>query len=96
MADGGPWVEFVAPLEPLVWGRNTYTILPVPPRLEEAAAAAGTHRVEGVIEDEEVNLAINRAEVTTSPCPRTSTPPSRQRAGWRCSRPGVPRSDAGC
>lgn len=30
MADGGPWVEFVAPLEPLVWGRNTYTILPVP------------------------------------------------------------------
>jgi len=67
MADGGPWVEFVAPLEPLVWGRNTYTILPVPPRLEEAAAAAGTHRVEGVIEDEEVNLAINRGEVTPRP-----------------------------
>ncbi|MFN8158639.1 MAG: YdeI/OmpD-associated family protein [Candidatus Nanopelagicales bacterium] len=57
------WIEYDAPLEPLPWGRNVYTILRVDPRLVEAAAAEGTHRVEGRIDDVEVNLALNRADV---------------------------------
>lgn len=60
---GLDWVEFEAPLEPLVWGRSTYVVLRVPVGLEVAARHALTRRVEGTVEDVEVNLGINRADV---------------------------------
>lgn len=59
------WVTFEARIVPMVWGRNTYTVLPLP---AEAVAALGpTRRVEGEIADHPVNLAITRAPVVDFP-----------------------------
>ncbi|MPQ99092.1 hypothetical protein GB931_14410 [Modestobacter sp. I12A-02628] len=60
-------VHFDAPLELLPWGRNTYTVLYLDDLLEDAVAAAGTRRIEGTIEGVEVNLGVNRADVTPRP-----------------------------
>ena len=55
------WVTFEGRVEPLTWGRSTYTIL----RLPDAAiqALGKTRRVEGEIADHPVNLALSRAPV---------------------------------
>jgi Bacteriocin-protection, YdeI or OmpD-Associated len=55
------WVTFEGRVQPLIWGRSTYTIL----RLPEAAlqALGKTRRVEGEIADHPVNLALSRAPV---------------------------------
>ena len=55
------WVAFEAVVEPVVWGKATYTIL----RLPDAAVAAlgGAKRVEGEINEHWVNLALSRAPV---------------------------------
>ncbi|MDP3197573.1 YdeI/OmpD-associated family protein [Tabrizicola sp.] len=53
------WVAFEGRVEPLIWGRATYTIL----RLPEAAldALGPCRRVEGEIAEHPVNLALSRA-----------------------------------
>ena len=61
------WTTFDSPLELLPWGRNTYTVLVLDERLEAAVAAEGTRRVEGSIDAIEVNLGVNRADVTLRP-----------------------------
>ncbi len=55
------WVAFEGVVEPVHWGKATYTIL----RLPEAAVAAlgATKRVEGEIGEHWVNLALSRAPV---------------------------------
>jgi Bacteriocin-protection, YdeI or OmpD-Associated len=55
------WVTFEGRIEPLTWGRATYTIL----RLPDAAFRDLGHcrRVEGEIADHPVNLALSRAPV---------------------------------
>ena len=55
---------FGAPLEPLPWGRNVYTVVRMPAELSEAAREQGTRRVEGTINGRPVNLGLNRADVT--------------------------------
>jgi Bacteriocin-protection, YdeI or OmpD-Associated/Domain of unknown function (DUF1905) len=58
------WTTFEGRIEPLVWGRATYTILRVP---EAVVAQLGkTRRVEGEIADHPVNLALSRAPVIDS------------------------------
>jgi hypothetical protein len=52
---------FEGRVEPVVWGKATYTILRVPDRVVDALA--GTRRVEGEINDHPVNLALTRAPV---------------------------------
>lgn len=59
------WVSFEGRIEPLVWGRATYTILRLPP--DVARTLAATRRVEGEINDHPVNLAITRAPVVDDP-----------------------------
>jgi Bacteriocin-protection, YdeI or OmpD-Associated/Domain of unknown function (DUF1905) len=55
------WVTFEGRVEPLTWGRSTYTILRLP---KDAVQALGTcRRVEGEIADHPVNLALSRAPV---------------------------------
>lgn len=55
------WVAFEGVVEPLDWGKATYTILRVP---DVAAAALGaTRRVGGEIAEHWVNLALSRAPV---------------------------------
>lgn len=55
------WVAFDGVVEPVNWGKATYTIL----RLPEAAVTAlgATKRVEGEIGEHWVNLALSRAPV---------------------------------
>ena len=55
------WVTFEGRVEPLAWGRSTYTILRLP---EDAVTALGkSRRVEGEIAEHPVNLALSRAPV---------------------------------
>lgn len=55
------WITFEGQIEPLEWGRATYTILRLP---EEVDAALGhPKRVEGGIADHPVSLAPSRAPV---------------------------------
>lgn len=61
------WVEFEGRVEPLLWGRATYTILPLPPRIAADLQARGAKRVEGEINDHPVNLALARAPVAEGP-----------------------------
>lgn len=62
---GEGWVELEAPLEPLVWGRSTYVVIRLPAVLDETCRAAATRRVEGWVDEVEVNLGLNRADVVT-------------------------------
>jgi Bacteriocin-protection, YdeI or OmpD-Associated/Domain of unknown function (DUF1905) len=55
------FVTFTARVEPLVWGKSTYTILRLPP--DVAAALHPAKRVEGEVNDHPVNLALTRAPV---------------------------------
>jgi hypothetical protein len=57
------WQVFAGRVEPLPWGRATYTILPLPAEVATALLAAGARRVEGEINDHPVNLALSRAPV---------------------------------
>lgn len=61
MARMADFVTFEAAIEPVDWGRATYTILRLPP--DVAAALAGARRVEGEIAEHPVNLALSRAPV---------------------------------
>jgi hypothetical protein len=55
------WVTFEARVAPMVWGRSTYTVLPLPDDI--VAVLCPTRRVEGEINDHPVNLSITRAPV---------------------------------
>jgi hypothetical protein len=55
------YVTFEARIEPMVWGRATYTVLRLPP--EVVAALGAARRVEGEIAEQPVNLAPTRAPV---------------------------------
>jgi Bacteriocin-protection, YdeI or OmpD-Associated len=58
------WVTFEAPLEPMPWGKNVYTVVMMPEELAEAAVALKTRRVEGTMNGDAVNLGLNRADIT--------------------------------
>lgn len=55
------WVAFEAVVEPVVWGKATYTLQRLPDRA--VAALGGAKRVEGEINAHWVNLALSRAPV---------------------------------
>jgi hypothetical protein len=57
------WLDFEGCVEPLDWGRATYTILRLPEDVAAALASQGAKRVEGEINDWPVNLALSRAPV---------------------------------
>ena len=59
----GDWLSFEAAVEPLVWGRSTYTILRLPQPVAEALNLAGAKRVAGEIAEHPVNLALIKAPV---------------------------------
>jgi hypothetical protein len=63
---GEPHV-FDAVLEPLEWGRSTYVVVRLPVTVVDAAAACGTRRLAGRVDDVDVNLAITRADVIEDP-----------------------------
>jgi hypothetical protein len=57
------WVVFEATIEPVEWGRATYTLLRLPEDAAAALLAQGAKRVEGEINEHPVNLALSRAPV---------------------------------
>lgn len=59
------YVAFDGQIEPIQWGKSTYTILRLPPEI--ANALSGAKRVEGEFNDHPVNLAITKAPVVDGP-----------------------------
>lgn len=59
------WVAFEGRIEPLEWGRNTYTILRLPS--EVMAALGPAKRVEGEIGNHPVDMGVARADVIADP-----------------------------
>lgn len=57
------YVVFDGRIETLLWGKATYTILPLPDDVAEQLRSMGAKRVEGEINDHPVNLALTRAPV---------------------------------
>lgn len=57
------WLTFEGRIEPVAWGRATYTVLRLPTDVARALASLGAKRVEGEINDQPVNLALSRAPV---------------------------------
>ncbi|MEO1734253.1 MAG: YdeI/OmpD-associated family protein [Pseudomonadota bacterium] len=55
------WLEFEGRIEPLVWGRGTYTILRLPAWVSTSLQAQNTKRVEGEIADFPVNLGLAKS-----------------------------------
>ncbi|WP_128644770.1 YdeI/OmpD-associated family protein [Rhodococcus sp. BS-15] len=54
-------IRFDGVLEPLTWGKNTYTIIRVPTRLVEAAERWPTRRIDGSIDGLSLNLGLTKA-----------------------------------
>jgi hypothetical protein len=63
---GAPW-DFESTVDAVVWGRSRYTVVRVPEGLAAGARAEGTRRVAGTIDDQPVDLALNRAPVVDGP-----------------------------
>jgi hypothetical protein len=61
-------VRFDAVIEPMTWGRNTYTVIYIPPELVDEAARWPTRRIEGIVDGLSLNLGLNKANsgVTTA------------------------------
>jgi|GEM_PF-2855577 len=67
MEEPGTEWDFVGVVEPLAWGRSTYTVIRIPTALAAAARDAGTRRIGGTMDDVRVNLAVTRAPVIDDP-----------------------------
>src|SRR4051794_22575015 len=63
----GGWIEFDGPLELLLWGRNTYTVVYLADLLHGAVIAVATRRVDGRLDAVQVNLGVNKADVVARP-----------------------------
>ncbi len=55
------YITFEGAVEPMEWGKATYTVLRIPPEVVDALGK--TKRVEGEINDHPVNLALTKAPV---------------------------------
>lgn len=55
------WITFDGRIEAVLWGRATYTLMPLPP--DVVRALEGARRVEGEMNEHPVNLALSRAPV---------------------------------
>ncbi len=60
-------IRFDGVLEPMTWGKNTYTIIRVPTRLVEAAERWPTRRIDGSIDGLSLNLGLNKADSNVMP-----------------------------
>ena len=56
------WLWFEGVIEPMEWGKNTYTILRVPDEIASALPPK-TKRIEGEFGDFPINLALTKAPV---------------------------------
>ncbi|WP_299599747.1 YdeI/OmpD-associated family protein [uncultured Tateyamaria sp.] len=59
------WIHFDGIIEPMVWGKNTYTVMCLPDTVA-AALPPHTKRIEGEFGDFPINLALTKAPVIDS------------------------------
>ncbi|MGX9355693.1 YdeI/OmpD-associated family protein [Roseobacteraceae bacterium S113] len=59
------YITFEATIEPMIWGKSTYTVLHLPDAV--VTALGKTRRVEGELGDHPVNLALTKAPVAPGP-----------------------------
>ena len=57
------YLSFEGRIVPMIWGENTYTVLPLPNDIAETLQAQNAKRVEGEINDHPINLALTKAPV---------------------------------
>ncbi len=57
------YLSFEGRIIPMIWGENTYTVLPLPDYIAETLQAQNAKRVEGEINDHPINLALTKAPV---------------------------------
>lgn len=59
------WLSFIGRIEPMEWGKSTYTVLPIPDDITRALRASGAKRVEIELNDHPFNLALTKAPAIT-------------------------------
>jgi hypothetical protein len=52
------WIEFEGRVVPMIWGKATYTVLPLPSHVTDQFLALKAKRVEGEINDHPVNCGF--------------------------------------
>ncbi|MEL7211542.1 MAG: YdeI/OmpD-associated family protein [Pseudomonadota bacterium] len=57
------YLSFEGRIIPMIWGENTYTVLPLPDDIAATLQAQNAKRVEGEINDHPINLALTKAPV---------------------------------
>ncbi len=55
------WLSFCGRIEPMEWGKSTYTILPIPDEISLALKNAGARRVEVELNDHPFNMALTKS-----------------------------------
>lgn len=55
------WLTFIGRIEPMEWGKSTYTILPVPEDVAAALKSKGAKRVEVELNDHPFNMALTKS-----------------------------------
>ncbi len=57
------WHHFDGVIEPMQWGENHYTVLPLPNDIAEALKSQGARRVDAELNDYPLNVALTTAPV---------------------------------
>lgn len=57
------YLSFEGQIIPMVWGKSTYTVLPLPSEIASSFEEQNAKRVEGEINDYPINLALTKAPV---------------------------------
>ena len=55
------WMSFVGRIEPIGWGKSTYTVLPIPDDIALALKDEGAKRVEVELNDHPFNMALTKS-----------------------------------
>lgn len=57
------WLSFTGQIEPMEWGKNTYTVLSIPGDIADALTELGAKRVEVELNDHLFNMALTKSPV---------------------------------
>ncbi|MEM1388004.1 MAG: YdeI/OmpD-associated family protein [Pseudomonadota bacterium] len=55
------WLSFMGRIEPMEWGRNTYTVLRIPDEITAALQSLGAKRVDVELNDHPFNMALTKS-----------------------------------
>lgn len=55
------WLSFIGRIEPMEWGKSTYTVLPVPGEIAQALKVLEAKRVDVELNDHSFNMALTKS-----------------------------------